>query len=149
MLPRSRFVASRISTLASITPSPSSRLLHTSLPASASTSHAPSPSTTSHSLPPASHSSSSSSSHHHDEEEANGWFGMERPGYKGDLLPGGGSRASCRFFAWSSIGLVVAYYTLSLFTPSVDPQLWAKEWVLSKEKFRVPDKANPFGERQL
>jgi hypothetical protein len=71
----------------------------------------------------------------------------EKPGYKGDLLPGGVTRTQCRWFLWGAIiSLSYTYYAFSSANYHRVPQVWAKEYVLNKEKFRVPDKAEPFTE---
>ena len=146
MLARSGLLASRVPTLSSSSSAPS-RLLHRSASVLAST-PSPPPSSSSHSSPSSSsHSSSSSSSassHHGDDDDANGWFGGEAPGYKGDELPGGGSRLYSRCFAWSMGLCAVLYWAAMSFKEQTHPQVWAKEYVLNKERFKVPDKADPF-----
>ena len=50
----------------------------------------------------------------------------------------------CNLFMWTFGASMVWWYYVANFGDIVDPQVWAKEWVLNKEKFRVPDKATPF-----
>lgn len=77
-------------------------------------------------------------------DDVNGWFVGEVPGYKGEVLPGGGSRFYASTFAWlfglCYVGLAVAV----TYKEERDPNVWAKEYVLNVEKYRVPDCPDPF-----
>lgn len=124
--------------------SPITRQIHSSLMqrSAAAASH---PATT---AAASSHHVSSHDSHgHHAEEkeeynEMTGWFLGEKPGYKGDKLPGGTSRQLSRLFLLGyGISLAACVYVIN-YKPVTSPTVWAKEYVLNVEKFKVPKVAD-------
>ena len=138
MLPRTRPVLSRISSLShpiALPTSVRSRCFHSQPALSSSSLH-------SRSTQPRDASSPGPVSAL--DQEVNGWFLGELPGYKGDVLPGGASRFECRVYAWSMIISIAAFAYAYTSMPSMYPSHWAKEYVLNVEKFKAPEKALPF-----
>ena len=78
----------------------------------------------------------------------NGWFVGEAPGYKGDLLPGSDSRFDCALFGAGMVVLHVALWATYTYKPETDPNVWAKEYVLNVERYKVPDCPDPFPAQQ-
>ena len=160
MLSRTQHTASRLLTSTSATTAIiSSRITTSATPLSSSIRYihhsaqplAAAQSAASHS----SHSDASTSQHadprvlkHLNDPNINGWFLGELPGYKGDALPGGASRSHSQVAGLGIAVMTVAVMGCWWIKGPTNSQVWAKEYVLNVEKFKVPDKADLFGEKQ-
>ena len=81
-------------------------------------------------------------------EDVNGWFVGEVPGYRGDFLPGAGSRFYASTFFVLMAACYAAFIVAHAYKDKSDPNVWAKEYVLNVEKYRVPDTPDPFPEAE-
>ena len=155
MLPRTRYAASRVLSAAtstartSLTPSrlATTHSIHRHLHLSTHPSASPTSTT-------AAHAATSHTTHvdprvaKYLSDDVNGWFLGEVPGYRGDYLPGGDSRFICTTFLVLMTASAVAFVMAKRYKPEPDLNVWAKEYVLNVERYKVPDCPDPFPEAE-
>lgn len=93
-----------------------------------------------HHPPTTSHGSHGEEAEEYNEME--GWFLGEKPGYKGDELPGGTSRQLSRVLLFGYVTMIGGTYWVINNRPETTPTIWAKEYVLNVEKYKAPKVAD-------